>query len=565
MRTSVINNHLLKGRAYAGTYVVSLAWDFVNEDESVRDGLLGFAIERTEFKDGNQIERYWLKGIKRFKDKDKGLTPGTPVSTAEHPIQSFQWCDYTAHPQRHYEYRIVPAYGKVKLIELDEAGALVLAVHTEATFGNHTDVNENGIRHDIFFNRGVIGSQAYAREFGNKEPNALDPWSKEMVWLSRGLFEALTEFIGLAESERYGLRAALYEFHYQPVANAFAKAVQAGADVKIVYDAESSYKEENLAVIQEAGLDQMNAVIPRTVSEGIRHNKFIILLDQEVPVAVLTGSTNISDGGIFGHSNVAHVVWDKTIAAAYFDYWTRLSKNLTPTKIRPLNVEASPLPDGRPAPNTVTPIFSPRDAKDDNTSLQWYADLMNTAQKLVCITFAFNIDEVFLNVIKQENDVLRYLVKDDNLGDGEQLGHDRDVIFAAGGYFGKGSLYNFLQERDNPLNRNDYIHNKFMLVDPLSEDPIIVTGSANFSRPSQRINDENMLVIRGDTRVADIYFGEFMRIFDHHYARYVSRILQQDGNNDPNAGYLKPDATWCILHFNPQSYKAKRRKYFVEG
>jgi phosphatidylserine/phosphatidylglycerophosphate/cardiolipin synthase-like enzyme len=44
-----------------------------------------------------------------------------------------------------------------------------------------------------------------------------------------------------------------------------------------------------------------------------------------------------------------------------------------------------------------------------------------------------------------------------------------------------------------------------MLVDPLCDDPLIITGSANFSDASTTKNDENMLVIRGDTRVADIY------------------------------------------------------------
>jgi len=129
--------------------------------------------------------------------------------------------------------------------------------------------------------------------------------------------------------------------------------------------------------------------------------------------------------------------------------------------------------------------------------------------------------------------VLRYIVKDDDLGDGEIIGHDRDVLFAAGGYLGGNSLANFAAERGNPLNSNDYIHTKFMLVDPLGKDPLVVTGSANFSRPSQRINDENMLVIRGDQRVADIYFGEFMRIFDHHYARYLVRKLTAAGTSDP--------------------------------
>jgi phosphatidylserine/phosphatidylglycerophosphate/cardiolipin synthase-like enzyme len=258
------------------------------------------------------------------------------------------------------------------------------------------------------------------------------------------------------------------------------------------------------------------------------------------------------------------MVWDKTAAKSYFEYWTRLSKNLTPTALRPLNRAATPTPVGKPPKNGIIAFFSARDDENSNVTLQWYADRMAEAKKIVCITVAFNLDEVFQTVISQENDVLRYIVKDDDLGSGESVGHDRDVIFAAGGYLGSGALANFLRERSNPLNTNDYIHTKFMLVDPLSNDPLVVTGSANFSRPSQRLNDENMLVIRGDKRVADIYFGEYMRIFDHHYTRYVVRKLQASGKSDPNAGYLKEAAKdWVPSHFDPQSYKAKRRKYFV--
>jgi hypothetical protein len=73
-----------------------------------------------------------------------------------------------------------------------------------------------------------------------------------------------------------------------------------------------------------------------------------------------------------------------------------------------------------------------------------------------------------------------------------------------------------------------------------------------------------MLVIRGNKRVADIYFGEFMRVFDHHYARYIVRVLTDEGRSDPQAGYLKDKtADWLPPHFNPASYKSKRRKYFA--
>jgi phosphatidylserine/phosphatidylglycerophosphate/cardiolipin synthase-like enzyme len=213
----------------------------------------------------------------------------------------------------------------------------------------------------------------------------------------------------------------------------------------------------------------------------------------------------------------------------------------------------------------VAPVFSARDAKDNADTLQWYADRMKEAKRIVCFTVAFNLDPIFQQVIAPESDVLRYIVKDDDLGEGEIIGRDRDVLFAAGGRLEDGWLANFRGERDNPLNQNDYIHTKFMLVDPLGDDPLVVTGSANFSHPSQRINDENMLVIRGDTRVADIYFGEFMRVFDHHYARYVIKKLRDENRSDPNAGYLKDKPEdWLASNFSAGSYKAKRRRYFVE-
>ena len=87
-------------RAIAGNHVVALAWD-LKRDQFDTTHLLGFAVERTEFATParqNVVERYFLRGIKRFEDKDKGLPAGTPVPTSEHPIQSFQWGDYSAKP-----------------------------------------------------------------------------------------------------------------------------------------------------------------------------------------------------------------------------------------------------------------------------------------------------------------------------------------------------------------------------------------------------------------------------------------------------------------------------------
>jgi hypothetical protein len=74
---------------------------------------------------------------------------------------------------------------------------------------------ENDGKHGIWFNRGAIASQAYAREFGNhKLTNAEmdDPNDKHTKWLSRGLLEACLDYI---DSTKRGqaLRACVLRIH----------------------------------------------------------------------------------------------------------------------------------------------------------------------------------------------------------------------------------------------------------------------------------------------------------------------------------------------------------------
>jgi phosphatidylserine/phosphatidylglycerophosphate/cardiolipin synthase-like enzyme len=75
-----------------------------------------------------------------------------------------------------------------------------------------------------------------------------------------------------------------------------------------------------------------------------------------------------------------------------------------------------------------------------------------------------------------------------------------------------------------------FVHTKFLLIDPLSDDPLVCSGSANFSPDSLLQNDENMLLIRGDTRVADIYMTEFDRVFRHFYFRDIANELAATGD-----------------------------------
>jgi phosphatidylserine/phosphatidylglycerophosphate/cardiolipin synthase-like enzyme len=162
---------------------------------------------------------------------------------------------------------------------------------------------------------------------------------------------------------------------------------------------------------------------------------------------------------------------------------------------------------------------------------------------------------------------LRYAVFDKTVKEdvADEIEQVKNTVIAAGAILRKGDLENFLGERLTGFNRNMYIHDKFMLVDPLLKRPIVVTGTANFSGPSQYANDENMLVIPADERVADIYFGEFMRVFDHLYARYIVGVMQEKGTSDPNARFLKEKTEgWLPAHFKTGGRKDLRRRYFLQ-
>ena len=100
----------------------------------------------------------------------------------------------------------------------------------------------------------------------------------------------------------------------------------------------------------------------------------------------------------------------------------------------------------------------------------------------------------------------------------------RDLRVAVGAKLGDDQLENWYanlweKERLTGLNVHvKYLHTKYMIATRSARMPCLVTGSANFSDASTRNNDENMLVIRGDDRVVDIYLTEFMRIFAHYRA-----------------------------------------------
>jgi PLD-like domain len=383
---------------------------------------------RGERIDPAKDERYYVHGFKVFPSIVPQPDQNTYVTTYVHPIQSLVWDDFTAEPGHEYTYVFHPLAGTPKKLDRSRP-SLSIDIRTEPLIGE---------THDVFFNRGAASSQAYARRFGNVSPSDQPSQRKRreaLQWLSRDLDEAMLRFIRTA---RHGdaIHGCFYEFSYAPVLEALATAIKRGVDVKLVVDCKVNehtvnekqpdgtrkpvfYKSRprlaNLAAIAAAELPS-TAIIRREARRStIAHNKFMVLLtgNPPTPDQVWTGSTNLTDGGIHGQANAGHWIRDATTAAKFHAYWELLATDPggrhggTRSMVRSQNKQfytsvdlMSPTPTRAAIPPGITPVFSPRSGSGP---LQLYVALLDQADDLSCITFAFTVPDLFKAALKNNS------------------------------------------------------------------------------------------------------------------------------------------------------------------
>jgi phosphatidylserine/phosphatidylglycerophosphate/cardiolipin synthase-like enzyme len=550
--------------AIAGTHVVFFGFDLA---EAQRPGFRGFGIKRFDHVEGEIV---WHRGMKTFEQTEPHPAKGETFSTRYHPVQSFQWCDYTVRSGRKYTYTIVALYGDAtNLVSKNEVKVTVT-----------TEVIE-GKTHSAYFNRGSVATQEYARRFENKPPSEAGEGAYE--WLSRGLLEALLAFIRRAK-DGWSIHGAVYEFQWPAVLNALKEAHENGVRVKVLFDNIEAYQDgkpkgpwkNNRDAIAKAKIKQL---CKGRANGKLMHNKFFVLSENGTPKAVWTGSTNLSENGIFGHSNLGHVVEDGDIAQAFLDYWDRLNDDpAVADEYREANMVASPAPP-KPWKAATTAVFSPRGTKLD--SLEWYAKIAAGAEAALLMTFAFGMHSSFKKVYRTDDDVLRIALLEKEGNNPKTLEQDKkdiqdirnrpNVVVAIGNRIVTNAFDRWLSEMSklSPNVHVYWIHTKYMLVDPLGKSPTIVTGSANFSTASTDTNDENMLVIRGNKRIADIYFGEYIRLYTHYaFREAVKWAVEKQKLGKPQdwqPQYLVDDDKWMKPYFDPKDTSGRytRRKYFA--
>jgi len=556
----------------AGTNVALLSVRITDSKNVNLNDFLGFEINRDDL---TEKESYPLKGFKYFPETVNKTEQGQLYDTDKQPVQSFFWEDYTVKYEHKYVYHIIPVYGKPK--NLRYGGEVSVDIQSE---------KKEGATHSVYFNMGVSGSLAYARKFENKRPDQMSEKEKESArrWLSRGLEEALLGFIDNAINNKYGLRCAFYEFTYSPVLEKLQEAVDKGCDVQIIYDSREQ-EEENDDAIKSAGLKRTATLAGKKLNILTRrikdpqvpsHNKFMILMDGDTPVEVWTGSTNITDKGILGHSNVGHIVKSKPLAKKYLEYWEELHKDPEIDDFKP---EVAGIQDDILNPedfkDDITVFFSPRPHKE---ILKTYAKFIDSANQMVCGIFPFSFSKDMKASLGEKTNHLKYILVD-KIGNASGIvKKDGNTVIVNGAYFAK-AMFDWLDEinsgillnkKPNPMIGTNYVHNKLLLIDPLSQKPVIIMGSANFSDASVGSNDENTLVIKGGKdlrRISDIYFTEFYRIFHHFFVRKATQEINKGKSaavsDKNNPIHLKTTNEW-VSGFNGDGVKVLMQKQLAE-
>jgi phosphatidylserine/phosphatidylglycerophosphate/cardiolipin synthase-like enzyme len=286
------------------------------------------------------------------------------------------------------------------------------------------------------------------------------------------------------------------------VSNALKAAADRGVTVRVIGCGTTA----NLGIDELVG-SAVNVLVGPSGSErtGIMHNKFILFDVESADVnepLVWTGSTNLTDGQINTDANNVIIIQDQSLARAYKIEFEEMwgSKNATPDAAnarfgfnKKNNTPHEFIIDGK----RVECYFSPSDGVNAKI-----VNNINTASNDLSIA----------TMLITRNEMA------DAIADRKSAGVAVNMLTNAEGNNGAtvntilsgvlGTHYVF----DDVI--NGIMHHKYMVVDqdaPAS-DPLVFTGSHNWSAAADNDNDENTLIVH-DAIIANIYYQNFVKRF----------------------------------------------------
>lgn len=319
------------------------------------------------------------------------------------------------------------------------------------------------------------------------------------IYLNQTMDDTLVAYINRA---KFTLDIAVYNYSSSSLIADIAGAVNAaynrGVIVRWIYDGASS----------NTGLSTLNTSIPTLASPtgtnyNIMHNKFMIVdansTNLNDPI-VWTGASNWGSNQFNSDYNNTIVIQDKNLALAYTTEFNEMWGSTTTTPNLILSKFGSFKSDNTPhfftiEGKTVELYFSPSDG---------------TTSKIIQAINSANHSMYFGIYTFTENDISNVIIPKIQQGI-YTLGIIDDFSV---GYTPVTDLSPIMNSNLIIYNQNNSYHNKYLIVDPCNpnSDPLVLTGSHNWSGAANTNNDENTLIIHDDT-IANVYYQSFHKDF----------------------------------------------------
>ena len=292
----------------------------------------------------------------------------------------------------------------------------------------------------------------------------------------------LIEKINAAQSS---IHIASFEFDLTPVAEALIAAKQRGVDVRWVTDDEHGLEADGepghgqFAMLEDAGIE-----VRSDTRSALMHNKFWIFDNQ----IVWTGSTNITENGIFKQDNNTIVIQSSALAAMYErEFQEMWDGQFGPTSPSTLDQQTT-IVNG----SQVVVVFT----SEDPALEQAIIPVVKSATKSIrFLTFSFTDFPLAEAMIERSKNGVEVAGVFERLGSDTEAAELKTLICA-----------NVPARRDGNSN---FLHHKVIVID----ERIVVTGSMNYSTNAEESNDENVLII-DNAEIARLYTQEFERVWN---------------------------------------------------
>jgi phosphatidylserine/phosphatidylglycerophosphate/cardiolipin synthase-like enzyme len=549
-------------KAFANADDVLIAW----QPDKWSDDWAGFQLERR-----NETTQQITVVVNRIPPKPgQGPVEPTGVASAQSPIRRCVWTDHNAVATDSVSYRVTA------MNDAGNGAFTVDAASASAWTEPCVTSGDAGGGLEAYFNRGTLMSQVVSRfvkgDVTQKSlrqflTNLEEPGFPARQYLSGEARHEILHFLREADRRNSEIHAAIYEINDRELVEALKPF---GSRGHVLIGNGGATKPWVAPELTAAGLDVKHRDLSHHgKSSPSVHNKFVVESDTAGAGRVLTGSTNWTTSGLCTQLNNVLIVENKAIAGRYRDQWDKLvaSGDDMPPSLKTSN--STPTTD-----SNITLYFA---ATDHEAEFKPVLDLIAKADEGILFLMFTPGQSPLLKALLdrvQKNDIyIRGVVSNVTTSkNGGEIGSVGGQVVKSGApaqeFHHDVELPSGVSEGDRPswaetefsvseikgAHLMAIVHSKTIVIDPFSDNCTVITGSHNFSDSASMKNDENLVIIRGNTRLAQAYALHINGVYDHYSWR---AFLASGGNPDQ---IYKPLDAW-----KPGGSRAQELDFWMSG